>query len=92
MKDYRTAEEKRICERCDDILCSRHCVIVRREQERQEAELVRELGELERQYTLCDKSAENIARGQRIREIKHELGLDKGKPRQATRPAKVVNR
>lgn len=38
MKDYRTEEEKRICERCDDILCSRHCVIVRREQERQEAE------------------------------------------------------
>lgn len=58
----------------------------------QEMKLIRELGELERGFSLCDKSAENIARGQRIREIKHELGLDKGKPRQATRPAKVVNR
>ena len=39
MKDYRTEEEKKICERCDDLICSRHCVIYRKEQEREEAEL-----------------------------------------------------
>lgn len=62
------------------------------EAEKREKELIRELGELEEVFSLCDKSPENIARGQRIREIKKELGLDKGKPRQAIHPAKVVNR
>lgn len=38
MKDYRTEEEKKICSRCDDLICTRHCPIFRKELERKEAE------------------------------------------------------
>lgn len=55
-------------------------------------ELVRELGELQRAYTLCDKSAENKARGERILEIKAELGIKPCEPRKNRRPPRVVNR
>lgn len=34
MEDLRTEEEKRICERCDDLICSKHCAIFRKEEER----------------------------------------------------------
>ena len=36
MEDLRTEEEKRICERCDDLICSKHCAIFRKEEERKE--------------------------------------------------------
>ena len=50
-----------------------------------ELELTRELGELRRLYTLCDKSDENIKRGKRIKEIMEELSLG-CKPRKNYRP------
>ena len=35
--DYRTDGEKEICEgKCDDLICSSHCVIERRSRERKE--------------------------------------------------------
>lgn len=37
--------------------------------------LIRELGELQRDFSLCDKSEENVQRGCRIREIKEALGI-----------------
>lgn len=40
-----------------------------------ELELTRELGELQAEYSLIDKSEENLQRGQRIREIREELNL-----------------
>ena len=40
-----------------------------------EMKLTRELGELRAHYTLCDKSEENLKRGQRIKEIMEELNL-----------------
>lgn len=36
MIDYRTEEEKKICERCEDLICTRHCPIYRKEEERRE--------------------------------------------------------
>ena len=36
LMDYRTEEEKRICEVCCDLICTRHCPIVRKEIERRE--------------------------------------------------------
>ncbi len=56
-----------------------------------EKELVKELGELRNLYTLSDKSEENIKRGERIREIRKELGLISN-PRKNRRPPRVVNR
>ena len=41
----------------------------------QELALIRELGELQRSYSLLDNSEENKKRGKRILEIKKELGL-----------------
>ena len=40
-----------------------------------ELKLTRELGELQKDFTLCDDSEENKAKGRRIREIREELGL-----------------
>ena len=54
--------------------------------------LLDELNELRANYSLCDKSEENIARGQRIKEIMAELGLKGCQPRKNYRRAKVVNR
>ena len=36
--DYRTEEEKKICECCCDLICTKHCPIVRKEEERKEKE------------------------------------------------------
>ena len=54
--------------------------------------LLDELRELRANYSLCDKSAENIVRGQRIREITNELGIKGCQPRKNYRRAKVINR
>lgn len=58
---------------------------------KQELELTRELGELQRAFSLLDHSKENLIRGERIKAIKEELGLI-GTPRKNRRPARVVNR
>lgn len=56
-----------------------------------EMELTRELGELQRNFSLTDKSEENIKRGERIKEIRKELNLI-SESRKNKRPAKIVNR
>ena len=38
MEDLRTEEEKKICEGCCDLICTRHCPIVRKEEERRNKE------------------------------------------------------
>ena len=51
-----------------------------------EIELIRELGELRSKFNLSDKSEENIQRGERIREVMKELGLQRCEPRKCRRP------
>lgn len=64
-----------------------------RQYTREEIELIRELGELRDAFTLSDKSEENKARGERIREILDQLGLAQGRPkREGYRKPLVVNR
>ena len=55
----------------------------------EEMALVRELGELQRVTTLCDKSEENRKRGERIKEIKEILGLV-STPKKNKRPSRIV--
>lgn len=54
-----------------------------------EETLSRELGKLQRDYTLMDKSPENIAKGERIKEIKKELGLVT-KQKKNRRPPRII--
>ena len=60
----------------------------------QEMALIREMGELRDMYSLCDESAENKARGERIKAIRQELieagALEECKPRANRRPS-VLN-
>lgn len=51
----------------------------------QEIALTRELGELRSRFSLTDESEENRKRGERIREICKELGLN-SKPRKNRTP------
>lgn len=46
----------------------------------EEQALTRELGQLRSQYSFTDNSPENIARGERIKQIMKELELDKNRP------------
>lgn len=59
----------------------------------QEMALVREMGELRDQYSLCDESAENRARGERIKAIRQELieagVLEDCQPRKCRRPSVI---
>ena len=54
-------------------------------------DLIKELGELQRLYSLCDKSEENKQRGLRILEIRKELNLI-CKPRKNRIPPRVINK
>lgn len=56
-----------------------------------EQELIKELGQLQKDFYLSDKSDENIERGKRIIEIKKELGLET-KPKKNRRPPRVINK
>ena len=56
-----------------------------------EETLTRELGELQREYSLFDESTTNKRRGERIRELRRMLGCE-CKARECRRSPRVVNR
>lgn len=56
-----------------------------------ELELTRELGELQKHYSILDKSEDNQAIGKRISEIRKELDLIQ-KPKKNKRKSRLVNK